>query len=384
MCTGLQDLGYEVVIVGPPGIEVNPNVPVNLAAGKADHRWAWISRHLPQFSFELMEIAYNVVAVPRLVKKCRSVRPRFIYERYALYNAAGVIASRLMGIPIVIEINDTVNVDRTRQGKSLRMPWLAGLFERFIFSRAAGLVTVSGYLREQAIKAGAKPENVTVTPNAVEPDRFDPERFDGSEVRGRHGLHGATVIGWLGSFTKWHRVDLLVSAAAKLSAEFPDIKLLLVGDGAMRSEVQAHVRELGMEDRVVFAGVQAHAEVPNHIAAMDIGVVSGANEFVSPVKVFEYMGMGKASVSASYGPLREVIEHGVNGLLFEPLNEESLTECLRALLADPERRQRIGRTARDRVLSAHLWVHNAERAVALIQPGAGTPVSVGRTVGHSA
>jgi glycosyltransferase involved in cell wall biosynthesis len=360
VCGGLRELGCEVEIASPPGVEVTTE---SHSAGKS--RWGWVARSLPQLCFELLEVSYNLAAVPRLVKRIRKYRPDFIYERYALYNAAGLLAGRLTRTPLILEINETVDVDRERQGKQLVMRPLARWFERSIFRAAAGIAAVSGYLRDQAVAIGVEPERIHVTPNAVDPEWFDPERFAGDVVRARWRMQGCQVIGFVGSFARWHRIDLLVAAFAKVTDQFPDARLLLVGDGAFRSSTVAQVEELGLRARVAFTGRIGHDEIPEHVAAMDIGVMPASNPFGSPMKVFEYMSMGVPTVAPRLGPLEEALRDGRDGLLFTPDDADALAEALRTLMADDEARRRMGTCARARVLRQHRWVHNAQAAIDL-------------------
>ena len=380
VCSGLRELGCDVEILGPPAVSVDPDHVVSAESGMTGTVWGKIARRVPQFAFEIMEIAYNACAVPRLWGKCRTARPEFIYERYALYNMSGIMVGRLTRTPVVLEVNETVDVDRTRQGKSLKMPFLARWFERLIFRNAHSVVAVSGYLRDKVIAAGAHSDRVHVTPNAVDARWLETTSASGDTVRDRHKLHGKTVVGFAGSFTKWHRVDLLISASTVLLDEFPRLHLLLVGDGALRAQTEALVQELGISDRVTFAGKVPYADMPNYIAASDIGVMPESNTFGSPMKVFEYMAVGCTPVAPRYGPLEEVIVDGQTGLLFTPRDEVSLTACLRALLETPDYRRSLGAAAREKVIAHHLWRSNARVILDALQtkaPGPGKPVSVG-------
>lgn len=370
MCRGLRECGYQVEICGPPGVEVTEASTPGVG-GKS--RWGWIARNLPQTLFELLEIGYNLAAVPRLVRRVRELRPDFLYERYALYNAAGVLAARLTGTPLVLEINETVDVDRERQGKRLTMSGLARWFERRIFRGAAGIVAVSGYLRAQAVARGVAPERVQVTPNAVDPAWFDPARFSGRKIREKLGWTGATVVGFAGSFARWHRIDLLIRAFAHLAPEHPELRLLLIGDGLYRPATEELVRELGIPDRVLFTGRVSHTEIPSYLGALDIGVMPASNVFGSPMKVFEYMAMGRPTLAPRLGPLEEAIRDGEHGYLFEPNSEAALTGCLRALVSDPDRMRRMGEAARAKVLGEHQWVHNARTTLSLLPHLQGAP-----------
>jgi glycosyltransferase involved in cell wall biosynthesis len=376
---GLEKAGYEVEIVGPPGVRVEDRAAESTGgesvAAKGTSPWRQVARRCPQALFELLEIGYNLSAFPRLWWRCRQQRPALIYERYALFNAAGVLAGRLTGTPIILEVNDTVDVERVRQGKKLRMRGLARRFERWIFRGATGLVCVSGFLRDQVAAAGVPPERIRVTPNAVDLVEFDLSRAEAARVRERLALGEGPVVGFVGSFAPWHRVDLLVDAFAALAGEFPGARLLLVGDGLCRREVEQRVEALGLRERVTFTGQVAHAEVAGFVAAMDVAVMPESNEFGSPMKVLEYLALSRATIGPEYGPLREILTHGENGLLFPPRDAAALAGCLRTLLSDPELRARLGKRGREGVESRHQWAHNVDIALSLTGRAVAEPAS---------
>jgi len=372
-CDGLHQLGFETTIVGPPGVNTDPNAPQAADVGKPKTALGWIARNIPQAGFELMEIAYNLNARPRLASAISQNKPAFVYERYALYNLAGVLSARKAGIPFVLEMNDTVYMDRQRQGKKLTMKGLAAKFENRLLNLADGIVVVSGYLKQHLVDRGIPANKVLVTPNAVHEHEFDPEHIKGDSIRAKYGLGDAVVVGFAGSFAKWHRVDLLVAAAASLKDKHPNLKLLLIGDGAERAAAEQQAKDLGFADRVVFTGKIPHAAIPEHVAAMDIGVMPESNLFGSPMKIFEYMAMGVTPVGPRYIPLEEAIDHNLNGLIFEPGKVDALAASLDRLLSDPEERLQMGRAAREKVLTRHLWVHNAQAVVDLLASN-GRPV----------
>jgi glycosyltransferase involved in cell wall biosynthesis len=360
-CSGLEQLGYAVEIAGPPGVQADPNAPQATDVGRPKTFLGWVARNIPQAGFEMLEIGYNFAALPRLKARCRDSKPAFIYERYALFNLAGARAARAAGIPFVLEMNDTVHMDRQRQGKTLKMKRLATIFEDRLLRMSTGVAVVSGYLRDHLIERGVPAEAIVVTPNAVHESEFDPERVTGDAVRARCGLGGKLVVGFAGSFAKWHRTDLLVRAAARLKDEFPNLHLLLIGDGAERAPTAELALELGIGDRVTFTGKIPHAAIPEHVAAMDIGVMPESK------KIYEYMAMRVTPVGPRYIPVEEAIDHEGTGLIFDPGNLDDLAGCLRGLAADPDYRIRLGEAARRKVLAKHLWVHNARAVVELIE-----------------
>jgi glycosyltransferase involved in cell wall biosynthesis len=84
------------------------------------------------------------------------------------------------------------------------------------------------------------------------------------------------------------------------------------------------------------------------------------------MKIFEYMAAGKPVVAPSYGPIREIITHKVDGWLFEPLESSSLLEAIRVLANSAELRRQLGIAARQTVLSKHTWDHRVQQVEALL------------------
>ena len=105
---------------------------------------------------------------------------------------------------------------------------------------------------------------------------------------------------------------MLVDAFAELLGPLPDAHLLLVGDGECRAEVEAHVRQRRLAERVHFTGNRP--DVPDFIAAFDVSVLSSDFEG-TPLFVFESMAQGKPVVATAVGGLLEVIEDGRSGVL---------------------------------------------------------------------
>jgi len=104
--------------------------------------------------------------------------------------------------------------------------------------------------------------------------------------------------------------------------------------------------------------------VPAYVKTMDIAVLPSSERFNSPMKLFEYMAMGRAVVAPDRPAIREVIRHGENGVLFRADDPEALTEALRLVMDDADLRRRIGRQARADALAKHTWPGVVRRILA--------------------
>jgi glycosyltransferase involved in cell wall biosynthesis len=199
-----------------------------------------------------------------------------------------------------------------------------------------------------------------VIPNGADPARFDPVRATPLAVRERHGLGTSFVVGWTGVIREWHGLELLLDALTELD----DARLLVVGDGPGRAAVHARATSLGLADRITITGRIPHEDVPDHIAAMDVAVVASDRTGVaSPMKLAEYMAMGRAVVAPALPNIEDVITHGADGWLFRPDDVVDLVRVLKTLSGDEGLRLRLGDMARRTVVERRNWRSIAARAL---------------------
>jgi glycosyltransferase involved in cell wall biosynthesis len=260
------------------------------------------------------------------------------------------------GLPLILEVNDSAMVNRIRP---LKLQAAARRVEHFVWRRADAIVTITHYFRDLILEAGVDPARVFVIPNAVDDAAFG-ALPDGKAVRARHGLDGTVSIGYVGAINFWRRVDLLVHSFAELAGRHPEARLVLIGDGPDADGVRELAARLGVADRVVLTGKVPHAQIPEHLAALDVAVIPHSNTYGSPMKLFEYMAAGRIVVAPWLPPIVSVIGEDDGGLLFPPLDGKGLTGALAKLLDDPALRERLGARAREKVLSDYVWKRHAQ------------------------
>ncbi len=356
---GLRRLGHRVDVVSPPGVTLESQATT--AGAPAKTRWSLLSTHAPELLFESAEIAYNGYAYPMLAARLGLKDYQFIYERYALFSVAGVLAARRYHLPIVLEVNDSAVVSRIRP---LKWQAAARRAEKFIWQRASAVITISDHFRDLIVDAGVKRARVHVMPNAVDEQRFA-TLPDSAELRQRLGLGDKTVIGYLGALNHWRRLDLLLEAFAKVATEHPQATVLLVGEGPDREALQAQAQALGFSHRVQFVGKVDHGAIVDYLMLLDIAVIPHSNDYGSPMKLGEYMAAGKAVVAPSLPPIAQVVGAG-EGILFAPLDVDELAHALERLLCNEPLRQQIGARAREKVMTQYVWRHHVEATLQLV------------------
>jgi len=356
-------LGHEVRVVGPapvshqPGGQARPTL-----LGR-------IKRAVPRPVFEVMQIGYNVVAYLRLRRAVIEFRPDFIYERYALFGFAGVLLARRMGVPVVLEVN-TPYAQAWAQYFGLYFRRIARYIERRTLRTAARIITVTHVQREMLARIGVPRERISVCHNAIDPDWFHPQRHVDIGLRDRLGLSGV-VVGFVGTMNRWQGMPEFRSVIQTVIESGADVTFLLVGDGEFRAQLEEFCRLHGLGARVVFTGRKRHSEIPPLIAAMDVAVLLNSNNYGSPMKIFEYLGMGKAVIAPRVDPVLEVLEDGRTGLLIEPGDGAQMAQCILQLVRDGALRERLGGAGRAYVETHHTWRANAQAVIDAYQ-NAGT------------
>jgi glycosyltransferase involved in cell wall biosynthesis len=311
---------------------------------------------LPEPLFELVELAYNFVVLWRVLRYVRAHRDTgLIYERYSLFMFATVLVARWRRLPLILEVNDAAFVYRVRP---LFFQRLASAIECWVFRRADGLVFVSGIFRDRARAAHGELAASIITPNAANIDKFSFTAEQRASARNRYGLDGSVVCGYLGAFVPWHAIDQFVYRIAERLADAPDLKLLLVGDGATYPTVREFVRQRGLEDRVVLTGRVPHGEVPALLAAMDLAILPSAGDYTSPVKLFEFMAAGIPPVAPDFSPIREVLRPDDTGWMFKAEDIDAAVTTVLERSRDQAALARVGAAARAYVTAERQWRNN--------------------------
>lgn len=289
------------------------------------------------------EVALMKALGQRLEEVARQIKPDIIHAHSPVLNALPALkVGRKLAIPVVYEIrafweDAAVDHGSTNEG-SLRYRATRNLETRAI-QQADHVFTICEGLRADIVARGVANSKVTVIPNAVNVDSFNLASPPDRALQAKLGLEGCTVIGFIGSFYAYEGLDLLMAAVPDLVRARPDVKILLVGGGVQEANLRQQALNLGMADKVVFAGRVPHQDVTRYYDLINVLAYPRhpmrLTELVTPLKPLEAMAQGQLFVASDVGGHKELIEHNKTGVLFKAGSADALAQALLDLLNNP-------------------------------------------------
>jgi glycosyltransferase involved in cell wall biosynthesis len=322
---------------------------------------AWVRRALSRYGREPKELLSGLLYHRRAVAAVGALAPDVLLVRHHSLIATAFLTARSLDLPLVLEVNAPRAEAMTYDHEHLHVPVIPEWLEAKQLRSAQRVVVVSGALRDHLVAEHELDESrFVVSPNGADTTLFHPRVAPSPQLE--QWRRGATVVGYVGAFKRWHGVELLAEVTRELAAARPRTRFLFVGAAPVAGPLRDVAAALG--ERVVFTGSVAHDLVPGLVAALDVALLPETAFYCSPLKVLEWMAAGRAVVAPGYGPLHEIITPGREGLLFEPGAEEALMTALLRLVDDRPLREKLGTAAAARVERELTWEHNAARVLA--------------------
>lgn len=355
--------GYLPVVIAPdPVPTVDPGIPTEIIVPQPRF---WDFRRMPRTH-------YNLTYIDRAEEALAGHAVAWVYHRLSLGSFAAAVLAVRHKLPFVLEYNGSEVWVEANWGVG-GVDELDVRIEDAVLSLADLVVVVSSPLRDELVRRGVRPERILVNPNGVDVERYAPE-VSGRAVRERLGITDASVVGFIGTFGRWHGANVLVEAFLRLRAETSHrVHLLMIGDGVLRADAERTVLKGGAQDAATFTGLIPQTDGPEYLAACDVLVAphvpnaDGSPFFGSPTKLFEYLAMGRCIVASDLDQIGEVIEDGITGVLVRPGDAQSLADGLRRVLDDEALRGELSKAARRRAVERHTWRGHTESIVIALQ-----------------
>ncbi|MGH7527679.1 MAG: glycosyltransferase, partial [Gemmatimonadales bacterium] len=270
---------------------------------------------------------------------------------------AAVLAARRLEIPSVITMHGGDVYVNPEQGYDFPPRWYVKPVLRWTLRRAGALTAITEDCRQHALRAGAPADAVRLVFNGTDLRRFSPSENGNGSVDQRFGPHMIFACRQL--FPR-KGIRFLIQATAQLKPRFPDLKLVLAGDGFERPELVRLSQELGIASDVTFLGWVPNVALPPYYRAAAVSVIPSLEEGFG-IPAAEAMGCEVPVVASDAGGLPEVVENGVTGLVVPRGDSTALAQAIATLLDDPEQRRRMGLAGRERALRLFDWDRTAQQ-----------------------
>lgn len=301
-------------------------------------RWArWLtSRRAPQYD----------------VLHCGNIRPAGYAVRWT---------NRQLGVPYLVYVNGG---DLLRERRKAERSSIKRLSARSIFGNASGIVATSKWVAELSAKVMTEvgienPPPVAALDLGTDPVHFNPSRDTGA-LRRRWGVGDAPLIITVARLVPHKGQDMGIRALAALTRDFPHLRYIMVGEGHDELRLKSLARELGVTDKVGFVGPMRDDELPEAYATSTIYL--GASRVDKEINVegfgisfLEAGASGVPSVAGDSGGVRSAVRDGETGIVVPPTDADAISDALRSLLLNPDRRNEMGRAARRAVETHYNW-----------------------------
>ena len=276
----------------------------------------------------------------RMMRLIRRERPNIVHTHLFKSDLHGRLAARWSGVPVVV--TTAHNNDAWAQRAPLGA--LYGVTARL----ADRVIAVSDEVREYQIQyTHVAPEKIITIDNGVDTRRFEGQDAAGRALRAEFGFAAdAPLVGIIGRLSLQKDHALFLQAAAHIRDELPAARFLIVGDGALRTELTAQAAALGLSEAVIFTGLRS--DIPAVLAALDLLVFSSQWEGL-PVTLLEGMAARKAIVSTAVGGVPGVVKDGESALLVPPADAQALAQACLRVLREPALKDCLGAAAFERV-----------------------------------
>lgn len=311
---GLRAQGHEVIIVAPdPGPE---------------HRMEGV-RYFKARKFGSYDGYYVPLFPSNKIEILQDINPDVIHiHGIAVMALKALISSRTLKIPAVITFHTMVN-DAIEYYSPVKLPpesyeVLVWKYLRNLLKRPYAVIAPSDAAATALLENGVKPKRLEVISMGVDTSRFSPDSPKVDEIRERHKLEGKKVIISVSRVSFEKRIEVPLEAMKEMP---DDCVLVIVGKGPALESLKTQTEEMGLNDKVVFAGFVSDEDLPSYIAMADVAV--SASEFETQgLALLEGMASGVPAACARAQGYKELVIDGFNGHFFD-VNSSACAEAMK-------------------------------------------------------
>lgn len=207
---------------------------------------------------------------------------------------------------------------------------------KFILKKADGLIVISKFLKEEAIKYGMKENKIHSVTTGVHLDQFQ-IKDNKKDLRKKLNLPKGNIIIYVGSIVPVKGIQDIIKPFSKIK----NSNLLIIGKGQLENELKELCKKLNIEKRVIFLGQKNHNELKYYLKAADISIIPSRSEGLGNI-IFEAMASGLPIIATKAGAIPEILNNN-NAILVEPQNEEQIFNALEKLIKNKNLQKKLAK-----------------------------------------
>jgi len=353
-----QALGLDLAIVTSP-----KQGPVPKSFEEIDSIPVYRTIHRDFLSVPFIREFHEILSLrKRILDIIKKEKPDVIHAHSPSLNGiAALLAGRAAGIPVVYEVRafwEDAAVEQHKWSEGSLKYKVSRIIESALLRRVDHAFAICSGLVEEICHRGLPPNKVGLIRNCVDSSRFTPQAYDAALAE-KHGLTNKTVLGFIGSFFDFEGLDLMIDAFKRILQTHPDSRLLLVGDGVEKRNLEKKALEMGINDQIIFTGIVPHSDVLRYYSIIDVLVYPRKSlrltELTTPLKPLEAMAQGKVVLGSDVGGIRELVTDNVTGFLFRAGDLDHFIARLEEILSRFDNLNPIRESAIKQIQDKHNW-----------------------------
>lgn len=298
---------------------------------------------------------YLIAQYRHSVKEGRRFGAEIVHGHWAIPTGPALVAiARKLKIPSVITLHGGDVYVNTAEGYDFPTRWYVRPVLEWTLRKASALTAISEDCKQHALNAGAYESSISVVMNGADLRRFSPAPPNEVPAFGPRMIFACRQL-----FPR-KGIRFLIEAVAKLKPKYPDINLIIAGDGFERPTLEKLARDRGLGERTQFLGWMANKDLPQYFRGCAVSVIPSLEEGFG-IPAAEAMGCETPVVASDAGGLPEVVENGVTGFVVPKGDADALAAAIDRLLADADLRKTMGKAGRVRALSRFDWDRTVEQ-----------------------
>lgn len=319
----------------------------------------------------LRQLSWNLRASRAAIKAIREHDLDVVYSRLDPGMIVGLVAARATGRPLVVEVNGLPSDDiALYRPNNMPLRWLTRSWESLMYRASKRIVGAPGYLDYIQERFHLASDRFCRVPLGVNAGVFSPR--DRRECLEANGMADAPVVVWSGQIQGWQGLHTLIDAAPLVKSRIPDVKIVIVGDGPLRSRIEERVRSAALQSTVLITGRVPYEDVGRFHGCASVCVATfpgerGRKGTISSLKIMTYLACGRPVITSDMDEMGPVIRRAGAGDYVPSDDPSALADALISLLSEPEARWGE-RCRRARLLAeTRTWDSAASRVAVLLR-----------------